>query len=122
MTLLEISVRADGEAAEAISELFNRVGRGGAVIEEVPDTDPRNVVVKTYLACDDQLEAKRRALEEGAWHLAQIYPIPDPEFRELQDADWANAWKQYHPVQHVGERIVLQPTWRDYEPQPHELV
>ncbi len=122
MTLLEISVRTDGEAAEALSELFNRFGYGGAVIEEVAHAVPRNVVVKTYLAYDEQLDAKRRAIEEGVWHLAQIYPMPDPQFHELHEEDWANAWKQHHPVQHIGERIVLQPTWLDYEPLPHELV
>lgn len=98
------------------------MGYGGAVIEEVPQSEPRNVVVKTYLACDAALAAKRQALAEGVWHLAQVYPIPEPQFRELREQDWANAWKQYHPVQHVGERIVLKPTWREYEPQPHELL
>ena len=38
MQWVEISVRADGEAAEAVSELFNRLnsrpdGQGGAVTE-----------------------------------------------------------------------------------------
>ena len=56
MNLLEISVRADGEAAEALSELFNRLGYGGTVIEEVPSLEPHNVVVKTYLPCDESLE------------------------------------------------------------------
>jgi ribosomal protein L11 methyltransferase len=122
MNLLEISVRADGEAAEALSELFNRLGYGGAVIEEVPSLEPHNVVVKTYLPCDESLGAKRRALEEGVWHLGRLYAMPEPEFRELREEDWANAWKQHHPVQHVGQRIVLKPTWREYQPLPGELM
>jgi ribosomal protein L11 methyltransferase len=122
MNLLEVSVQADGEAAEAISELFNRLGRGGAVIEESPLPEPRNIVVRTYLLCDDEIDANRRAIEEGLWHLGQLYPIPPAEFRDLKDDDWANAWKSFHPVQHVGPRIVLKPTWREYAPQPHELM
>ncbi|MEP7200035.1 MAG: 50S ribosomal protein L11 methyltransferase [Chloroflexota bacterium] len=122
MNLIEVSVRADGEAAEAVSELFNRVGRGGAVIEERHDGEPHQVVVRTYLLCDDQIDANRRTVEESLWHLAQLYPIPPAAFRELKDDDWANAWKSFHPVQHVGARIVLKPTWREYVAQPHELV
>ena len=142
MNLLEVSVQADGEAAEAVCELFNRLGRGGAVIEERPPADgpepsvfprvrlevagrlpePRNLVVRTYLYCDDDIDANRRAIEEGLWHLGQLYPIPSPEFRDLKDEDWANAWKSFHPVQHVGPRIVLKPTWREYAPEPHELM
>src|SRR5512143_2209969 len=106
MDLLEISVRADGEAAEAISELFNRLGQGGAVIEEAPGIETRVVVVRTYLPADADLEARRQAIEEGLWHLARIYPFPDAEFRTVREADWANAWKEFHPVQHVGARIV----------------
>ena len=35
MDFIEIAVRGiDGEAAEAVSELFNRYGYGGAVIED----------------------------------------------------------------------------------------
>ena len=107
MNLIEVSVRTDGEAAEAVSELFNRLGRGGAVIEEAPSAEPRTVVVRTYLVCDDQVQANRHAIEESLWHLAQMYPIPAPEFRELKEDDWANAWKSFHPVQHISERIVL---------------
>ena len=129
MNLLEVSVQADGEAAEAVCELFNRLGRGGAVIEERPPAEdlkplapPRDLIVRTYLLCDDEVDANRRAIEEGLWHLGQLYPIPSAEFRALKDDDWANAWKSFHPVQHVGPRIVLKPTWCEYEPQPHELM
>jgi ribosomal protein L11 methyltransferase len=121
MNLLEISVRTDGEMAEALSELFNRLGHGGAVIEEAPH-EPRSLDVKTYLEIDEHIATSRRILEESLWHLSQLYPLPAPEFREVKEEDWANAWKAYHPVQHVGERIVIKPTWRDYTPQPHELV
>ncbi len=37
MRWLEVSVTTDGEAAEAIVELFNRYGRGQAVLETPVD-------------------------------------------------------------------------------------
>lgn len=122
MDLLEVSVRADGEAAEAISEVFNRYGTGGAVIEEQPGAEPRAVVVRAYLPADDALAGKRRALEEALWHLARIHPFPEPQFRTLAESDWANAWKAFHPVQRVGAHIVLKPTWREHDTQPGDLV
>ncbi len=39
MRWLEVSVAVDGEAAEAVSEVFNRFGQGGAVVEAVYSTD-----------------------------------------------------------------------------------
>lgn len=121
MNLLEISVHTDGEMAEALSDVFNRLGQGGAVIEEMPH-EPRSLVVKTYLAIDEHIETSRRRLEESLWHLSRLYPMPEPEFREIKEEDWANAWKAHHPVQHVGERIIIKPTWREHVAQPHELV
>ena len=58
---LEVSVTADPETAEAVVELFNRYGRGQAVVETPVDCfeyeleesgPPASVIVKTYLSLD----------------------------------------------------------------------
>jgi len=128
---LELSVQTDHEAAEAVVELFNRYGRGGAVVEIPVDCYehdlataglPSGVVVKTYLPQDGTCSELRTKLEEGLWHLAQIYPIPEPVFRDLAEEDWANAWKkQYHPLR-VGRRILIVPVWEEHVPQPDDLI
>ena len=59
MDWLEVSVQVDGEAAEAVSEVLNRYGRGGVVIEHLlidglgahDRTD--ELRVKAYLPADD---------------------------------------------------------------------
>lgn len=128
---LEISVTTDNEAAEAVVELFNRSGRGQAVVETPVDCfeyelgtapAPDLVVVRTYLPLDSTVDELRRRIEEGLWHLQQIYPIPEPAFRELAEADWAEAWKQQYHRQHVGRRLVIVPAWEEYEPSPGEVI
>lgn len=122
MDWIEISVQADGEAAEAVSELFNRLnsrpdGQGGAVIE-VGGFDPVGedhhpfVVVKTYLPVGEPESLDRqREIEEGLWHLSRIYPLGDIAVQSLAEEDWANAWKaSYHPL-HVGRRFWIVPAW-----------
>lgn len=131
MRWLEISVTTDSEAAEAVAELFNRYGQGGAVLEtpldcfenELPTCSPPDtVIVKTYLAPESTTAQALSRLEEGLWHLSQIYPIPAAVVRELADEDWAEAWKkQYHQLR-VGRRIVVVPVWEDYAPVPDEAV
>ncbi|MFC2029140.1 50S ribosomal protein L11 methyltransferase [Chloroflexota bacterium] len=131
MDWLEFSVSTDGEAAEAIGELFNRYGRGGAVFETPIDcfehelgsaSAHSEVIVKTYLPADGANSASRRQLEEGLWHLGQLYPIPQPTIRTLAEEDWANAWrKQYHAIR-VGRRILIVPAWEDQAPLPGDLV
>jgi len=127
---LEFSVVTDGETAEAVVEVFNRYGRGGAVVEVPVDCFEHelatagalsSVLVKTYLPLDGAAGESRQRLEESLWHLAQIVPIPPPSIRELAEEDWANAWKQhYHPV-HVGQSILIVPAWEKHEPVPGEV-
>ena len=109
MDWIEISVTADGEAAEAVSELFNRLnsrpdGQGGAVTE-VGGWDPVgedhhiSVVVKTYLPAGQPTTAEtQRQIEEGLWFLGRVYPLGEPRVVPLKEEDWANAWKaSYKP-------------------------
>ena len=132
MNWLEISVQVDGEAAEAVSEVFNRYSRGGAVIEEVYSSDDgyhydleRALTVKTYLPLYGEGAAEseeRRQLEEALWHLSQLYPIPPPRLRTLTEEDWAQAWKKAYRPLRVGERIVIVPSWQTYQPRSGEVV
>jgi len=129
MDWIEISVQADGEAAEAVSGLFNRLnsrpdGQGGAVTE-VGGFDPvgedhhPTVVVKTYLPADaaDTSEVQRQ-IEEGLWYLGRIYPLGEVRIHPLAEEDWANAWKSsYHPLR-IGRHFLVIPAWQTSEVQP----
>jgi ribosomal protein L11 methyltransferase len=123
---LEISVHVDGEAAEAVSEVFNRYGQGGAVIEHLlsggsaAHDDVDEMTVKTYIAPDNP--GLRRQIEEALWHMGQLYPIPDPEFRLLSNEDWAEAWKAHYTVLHVGRLTVIVPRWLEYQGAPGEVI
>ncbi len=44
------------------------------------------------------------------------------ETRTVNEEDWANAWKEYFHVTHIGKRLVIRPSWREYTPKPHEVV
>lgn len=141
--ILEISVEVDSEAAEAVSELFNRfngggyeedseageAGGGGAVIEATgfddfnqPIDGQYKVVVKTYLKPGARGEATRRQIEEGLWYLSRIYPIPEPNFTLLREEDWAHAWKKFYKPMRIGKRVVLKPSWEEFTPEPDDLV
>lgn len=128
---LEISVTAAGETAEAVAELFDRLGWGGAVVEmpvdcfeyELPAAPPSpSLLIKTYLPCDNGLEEARRRLEEGLLHLGQAHPISQPIIRELAEEDWTEGWKQQYHRLRVGRRIVIVPVWEEYKPEPGETV
>jgi ribosomal protein L11 methyltransferase len=126
----EISITADMEAAEAVVELFNRHSYGQAVVEtpmdlfesDLRDALPSSAIVKAYLPVDASGGEARLRLEEGLWHLSQLYPIPEPKVRRLAEQDWAEAWKQQYHLQRIGRRIVIVPSWEEYLGRGDETV
>lgn len=122
-TWLEVSVEIDPETAEAVAEVLSRYVPGGVAIEGGPGGwEDGPVVVRAYLAADDDLWEQKKNVREGLWHLGQIRPIPDPSFRFVAEEDWAEAWRERLEVLQVGERLVIRPSWLDYEPQADDVV
>ncbi len=123
MEWLEVSVEVEAEAAEAVAEVLSRYVHRGVAIEAGPDgwhTDP--VFVRAYVPVDDELWERRKQIEEALWHLGQIRSIPEPSFRSVAEEDWTEAWKKRLKVLHIGERIVIQPSWLDYDAGPQDIV
>ena len=131
---LEVCVTTEAETAEAVAEVLSRYAPNGVAIEQIArdiqagadegsaaQLEPI-VAVRAYLPLEEDVETKRRQIEEALWHLAQIVPIPEPTFRVVAESDWANAWKEHYHVVHLGERFVVKPTWREYEARPGEIV
>jgi ribosomal protein L11 methyltransferase len=119
--LIEISLSdLDGEAVQVVTQLFDRWGRGGAVVEQTVG-DEAGPLIKTYLLAEDD-EALRQ-VEIGLALLRQARGLPEPRVRFLAETDWAEAWKAGYGVLRIGRRLVVRPTWRDdYAPQPDDLL
>ena len=128
---IEVSVRVLPEAAEAVSELLSRYAPQGVAIdlgEGSDDPDAKRptdepVIVRAYLSEEVAASGARRAIEEGLWHLSQIWDvISEPTFRSIPDQDWTAGWKSRVPTIHLGRRVVIKPSWRTYAPAEKEIV
>ena len=134
MRWLELKVQSHPEAVESVSELLSRYTPGGVAIEEpielvdegqeyrVLTGDPVNVYA--YLPIDGKEEEARQRVAEGIWHLSSLGAqfVGDLQTRIVNEEDWANAWKDYYHVSHIGRRLVIRPSWRDYTPKDDEVV
>jgi ribosomal protein L11 methyltransferase len=112
-----------------VAEILERVAPGGFAIEEpyVPlgpeegaRLEPwRPTVFKLYLPTDADLAAHRRRLEAALAPLR--FPI-DIRERRVQPEDWAESWKRFFQVEHIGRRLVIRPSWRPYAARPGDVV
>jgi len=135
-TWVELSVAADIEAVEAVSEILGRVAAGGTSVEPAfvlvdeglsAAVDPsRPAIVRGYLPAADPraVEAAVAEVTTALGHLQAfgLRPIGDLETRPVLEADWAAAWKEHFPVLRVGRRLVIRPTWRHHRRAADDVV
>lgn len=134
MRWLELMVEAHPEAVESVSELLSSYAPGGVAIEEPIELLDEGqeyrvlmgqpVKVHAYLPIDGKEEEVYRRVAEGLWHLSSLGPqfVGELATRVVNEEDWANAWKEYFHVTHIGRRLVIRPSWREYSPRENEAV
>ena len=134
MRWLELTVRTHPEAVESVSELLSRYIPGGVAIEEPIELVDEGqeyrvlagqpVLVHAYVPMDGNEEEIRQRVAEGLWHFASLgqHFVGELQTRVVNEEDWANAWKDYFHVTHIGQRLVIRPSWREYTPQAEEVV
>lgn len=124
MKWLQVSVDTDAEVAEAVADALTRFAPGGVAIE-LSDGDAKpgqGVTIKAFLPIGPDTPRIKQQLEEALWHLGQISPIAAPTFSTVLEADWADAWKtHFHPLR-IGQRIVIKPTWRQFDAAPDDIL
>ena len=143
MKWCEVSIQTTHEAVELVAEIFRDLGASGVVIEDpelVNDyitsgkwdytdipiaTETEIVTEKAYLPVNGELEGRLqtfrqelKALEGRGVNIAPGTIVTN----ELQDEDWSDTWKQYFHTEKPGERVVIKPTWENYEPQDGEVI
>jgi ribosomal protein L11 methyltransferase len=129
---IELSVEVHPEAVDAVAEVFRSHGTGGVAIEQPVSSDiegerpPRPTglpIMKAYLPVGSDTDEQVRRIEGDLWHLQAfgLSPVGELQRTEIAEEDWANAWKEhFHPLK-VG-RVVIKPTWREWDAAPDEIV
>ncbi len=87
----------------------------------------RKPVVTLYFADDEEGLADMKRAEalldtlaaaDGSDGMGVIYR----EAAAGDDSEWLYKWQEFFKPTRVGERIVVRPSWEDYDPKPKDLV
>jgi ribosomal protein L11 methyltransferase len=125
---LEISLKVNGELAEAVAEVLDRFVVNGVVIErDFPQETGKNenssedlVKVFGYLAMDEKIEETRNQVEQALWYLGKISPLPSSVFTFIEDEDWMAAWKKHYNPVLIGNKLQIVPSWMN-PPDPSRI-
>lgn len=133
MRWLELTVEADVEAVEAVSEILGRVAAGTIVqparLLRDPDDelavreDPSaGYAVVAHIADEAGAPAAVESTERALWHLQAfgLRPVGPLQVRPVADTDWVEAWKEHYVPQRIG-RLVVVPSWSSEPLEPGEI-
>ncbi len=132
MNWIEVMVEVDGEAAEAVADVFQRYGHQGVAIEqagfpmevwpdEIPPAD--RLIVRAYFPENEEAEESKQKLREALYYMGKLYPMPEPTFNIVKEEDWAEAWKKHYQPLRVGRRLYIRPEWTQLADQkPDDIV
>lgn len=87
----------------------------------------RKPVVTLYFADDEEglADMKRAEALLDALSAADAPGGMSVIYREAaagDDSEWLYKWQEFFRPTRVGERIVVRPSWEDYDPKPEDLV
>ena len=140
----ELAIRTTPEAVESVSALFIRLGSGGVEIDdpdwieefrrnggwEYSDLPPAVEelgirTIRAYFLIDEHLESRVEAVREGL-EVIRASGIDLGEAillqREIDEEDWAHGWKAYFKPLRIGKRLIVKPSWEEWEAKDEDIV
>ena len=141
---IEVSIQTTHEAADLVAEIMRAAGaNNGVVIEDpvlintlrnsgtwelcdIPEQENTEVVTITaYYPEDEELQPRLTQIDEDLTNLETRIGkcrFGNTCFRTVSEQDWANEWKQYFHVTHIGRTLVIKPTWEKYTSKAGEHI
>ena len=145
MKWTEITIKTTTEAVEAVTNILYDMNVGGVsledpkdfkfqkkneydwdfVEEEIFNSGYDGVIIKTYITEERDVTDDINIIKERINALKGFgIDIGDAivELSEVDEQDWANEWKNYYKPTKIGEKIVVKPTWEEYEKKEDDLI
>ncbi|MGE5380171.1 MAG: 50S ribosomal protein L11 methyltransferase [Methylocystaceae bacterium] len=139
MKWIEISVVTKDSAVEIVTGLLYNLGCNGVVVED-PEMARRCIARGEW----DFYELPSGFLERDYVVVIAYFPEPGPDPDQIRDnlaevlrdngeefevlvgtvdeSDWANLWKAFYHTLRIGKRLVVKPTWEEYQAETDDLV
>lgn len=137
MKWTEISIHSTNEAVEPISNILHEAGASGVVIEDPAeltreredkfgeifalnpaDYPTDGVIIKAYLTVNSFIGETVKAIKQEITDLSAFnIDIGHNQVTtsEVNEEDWATAWKKYYNPVKISETFTIVPTWEDYK-------
>ncbi|WP_280768513.1 50S ribosomal protein L11 methyltransferase [Salipaludibacillus daqingensis] len=133
----EVCIHTTQEAVEPVSNILHESGASGVVIEDPEDLNrdwetkfgeiyelsaedypTEGVLLKAYLPVNsfvgESIEEIKEAINQLLVHHIDIGKNK-VTVSEVNEEDWATAWKKYYKPVKISSHITITPSWEDYK-------
>lgn len=141
MKWIELSVVVNSDAEESVTEILQNAGSNGVAIEdsneihrvredkygEIFDLSPndypkQHMVIKAYYNETQFSQSFFENLKSQISNLEMVdSSVFQSDYKEIEESDWENEWKNYfHPFQ-ASERFYIVPSWETVSKEENHL-
>jgi ribosomal protein L11 methyltransferase len=144
MIWYEVRIKTTEEAYDAVTEMLTSIGAGGVAIEDPndiiselskPDTldyaDDEflssledGVTIKAYFSEEVSISELTTLIEEKLKFIGQFLEVGEGFIgtSQVNDEDWSTSWKKYYKPLKLTDKLVIKPSWENYEKKEDEIV
>jgi ribosomal protein L11 methyltransferase len=145
MKWVEVQIKTTTEAEEIVANIMYDLGVTGLAIEDPNDIlafqqsdenwdyidpelikqDYEGVIIKAYFPENENLSDKIKLVRDNIETIPLNEtgkPLGTVTICEVYEKDWADAWKKYYKPIKLGDKIVVKPTWEEYDKKDGEIV
>ncbi|MBR2861431.1 MAG: 50S ribosomal protein L11 methyltransferase [Clostridia bacterium] len=147
MDWIRITVKTTTEGADVISEILSTVSAGGVIVEDVRDVlsydrpkEQWDYIDEEIIAAFDEQVCVRGFVEDDEEAGGKVDFVKEqiefskennPEFpwgslefivENIKDENWGETWKKYYKPFKPANKIVIKPSWEEYEKQEGDIV
>ncbi len=145
MAWYELKINTTTEAVEAVSNILYEAGVTGVVIEDPNDAiykskekgewdyfdenilnfEFEGAIVKGYLSESDDLIDTIEMIKQSVLALEKHNidtGLGEIVTTEIFEEDWANEWKKYYKPRKISDKIVVKPSWENYDGEDVDII
>lgn len=132
MDWLELKILIDGKDTERAENIVNMAVPYGFYLEDYSDIETAAKEIAHIDLIDEELLKRDRTRsvihiyldpenspESIIDYIQERFSVEKIGFEfdksSVNDADWADNWKKFFKVTPIGERLVIRPTWEEYD-------
>ena len=139
MNWTEIKIKVKTEDIEKASAIANMAVPYGIYVEDYSDLEEKAWEIAHIDLIEQELRDKDRSFgiihlyiseednaAEAAEYLTELLSADRIEYalqkEDVNDSDWADGWKKFFKCTEVGSRLLIRPSWEEYDKNTDRIV